>query len=661
MSAPLWQPGTQYLPGAIVSPRSNNVVVTEQPNDNSFESGALTDWTVTGKFCTNGAAAGAASVVSAQAYDGSESATIAPLAGNGTGPHTVSNLSVAVAIFTNNFQAPVTPGQKINFSMRAWHLFVPDTTQTYPFSAGAAIAWFDASHTLLSYSYASAVTAGSQAPTAFNTPGMFAFQDSTWVTISGQGVAPKTAAFAAAVCLIASTSYSTQADYVDYFQWDYTHQGYPNGLVFVATQAAPGTSAATEPVWPVNSGSTVVDGSVTWTAEFASQITWTASSILKSSTTEPTWPLSVGGVVLDGTIEWTATDGRITDSNCPQSKIVAIASSKVYAADGDIIRYSATVNAQDWSSTQDAGFIPFGLNSYGNEPCAGLGLYRSNLVAFNSIGYQMWQVDPDPTNIAILDGEPVGCTFSKSIQPVNNDLVFCTSVGIRNIGTAGASGNTQAGQFGKQVDPIVKGLLKTLAANGFEPRSLFNPGTGQYWFLVGPTAIVLSINGNNVMSWSEYTFPDTITDWTVMDGVLYLRASDLVWTLDSGTLLDDTDAQAGQGGNDVGFPGYMAWNYVECGALGVDKMMEGFDLTIGNIDDDGDIVNNDVVCNVSIGYNQSNPEMATEPWPVDGDTIPGTMVPMPVTAPSFQMRLDFGTGQDWGWAALNMYVTPVKK
>jgi hypothetical protein len=86
-------------------------------------------------------------------------------------------------------------------------------------------------------------------------------------------------------------------------------------------------------------------------------------------------------------------------------------------------------------------------------------------------------------------------------------------------------------------------------------------------------------------------------------------------------------------------------------------MMEGFDIVIGAVDDSGLIVqNNNVVCNISFGYNQSDKSQATDPYSVTGDTQPGTMVPMPITAPTFQVRLDFGTGQNWGWGAINLYV-----
>lgn len=657
MSTPAWQPATQYLPGALVTPRSNNIVVVEQPYNNSFESG-LTNWAITGKYCTNSQAQAACSASSGEVYDGTESVLIGPQAGDGTGPTSYNpgpgGDPACLVILTNSFQAAVTPGKIINFSARFYNL-IGNITTHFQFG-GAAIAWYNASHGFIGYSpaqhrYNPNFTAGAE-PDAACDWGL----RNAWYTVGGHGVAPAGAAYASAVIIVSTTAASDVPMYADYFVWDYSIQGYPTGLVFQATQTGPGTSAANEPTWPVTPGQTVQDGSVTWTAGYDSQVTWAAQSILTSGATEPAWPTLIGGAIADNNIEWTATDGLITDPNCPHtSTAVAIAAAKVFAADNDIIRFTATSTATDWTSSQDAGFIPFGLQTYGNEPCAGLGLYRSNLVAFNAQGYQMWQVDPDPNNIAILDAEPVGCIYEKSIQPVNNDLVFLSPVGIRNIGTAGAAGNLQAGQFGKQVDPIVKALIKYAAANGIEVKSLFYPGTGQYWLLFGAEAIVLTVNGNNVMSWSRYTFPSAITDHTTQDGVLYLRTGDLVWQIDEDTLLDDV------GGTNAGFDGAMSWNYIECGNLGVDKIMEGFDITVGEIDDDGEITNNNVQVAVSIGYNQSDREMATEPFTVTGDSIPGTMIPMPLVAPSFQFRLDFGSGQDWGWAALNIYAKELRK
>jgi hypothetical protein len=299
------------------------------------------------------------------------------------------------------------------------------------------------------------------------------------------------------------------------------------------------------------------------------------------------------------------------------------------------------------------------MNNYGNEDVKALNLYRSNLVAFNSLGYQMWQIDPDPANMAILDAEPVGCAYSKSLQPVNNDLCFLTAVGIRNIGTAGAAGNLQAGSFGKQIDPLVKAAIAQLGITGYEVKSLFYSGAGQYWLFFGPQAFVLTINGTSTMSWSRYLFPATITDWTVLAGVLYLRAGDLVWQVDELQAIDDF----GVGAGNLNFQAYMAWEYLDFGTIGVDKQMEGFDIVMKG------------KAQISFGYNQSNRAQATDWYDIEGDTVPGTMIPFPITAPSIQVRLQFDYGQIAPisgdqpvggypvaeWSALNVYLTQLVK
>lgn len=625
MTTPQWQPGTLYQPGALVVPKSANIVVAQNPNNPSFEDTGtpLNHWSQTFQGAIG--SPGAATLSSAQAFDGTECVFWAGAVGS-------RSRGSALLILENDFSAAVTPGQVINFRCAIWRNTTPSSASWC--NGGPRINWYDASNAFISSSIASIGPNIGQGE-----PGMAGGAVAGgWAQVSGSGVAPAGAAHAKAAIALTG-NLSGALIYADNYAWDYTHQGLPDGLVFVAVQAAAGTSASSEPAWPVTAGLTVVDGGVTWEAEFASRITWTATSILHSGTVEPTWPTSVGGTILDNNIIWEATDGRITDPKCPQSTIVAIAASKVFAADKDIIAFCSTTNCLDWSSANDAGYLPFGLQTYGSEACAMLGLYRSNLLAFNSMGYQMWQVDQDPANMAILDSSPVGSIFAKSGAPVDNDFVFLTAVGFRSIGVAGANSNLQAGNFGKNVDPLVKLSIKT----GATPRSLFYPGTGQYWGIFGATVYVLTMNGATTdMSWSQYVFPSNIDYWTISNGVLYLRSGNLVWQLSEDALYDDiVDVNT-----HIAFLGTIQWPYLDFGGLGADKELEGIDLVI------------DGACTINIGYDQTNFALATPDYAVTGDTLPGGgMLPFPMTAPSFQFRLTFNAGQAWEWEALNVYVT----
>ncbi len=226
----------------------------------------------------------------------------------------------------------------------------------------------------------------------------------------------------------------------------------------------------------------------------------------------------------------------------------------------------------------------------------------------------------------------------------------------------------QVGNTGQPVDPLIIAALK---ANN-DPLGLYYPGRGQYWAIFDNQAFVMTMNGlqytimgimAGMKAWSRYTFPDSITDWTLSEGILYMRtAGDLVWQLDYYTLVDDA------GGNNTPFTSTLQWPYLDAGSLGANKMLVGVDLVgVGE-------------CTIQIGYNQQDPTTlsdnpgfatslnVTAPYTVQvEDTIPGTPLPIPINAPSYSLILTFNSNQpglsapnspSWEWDAANLYVNP---
>jgi hypothetical protein len=739
MATPIWQPGTIYSPGSLVQPASTPPSQPDQVTNGGFESGN-TGWTLAAGFS---------------------------IGEFGEGTHFQGTWSLqwdltGEARAVNNNATEVVAGQVINATCQVQQ----GSSSSGDAGARVEVLWYDASDEFISASPGNLIDSGS---------------NQTWKQSSVAAVAPAGAAFARFSVSAFRTTGGAEL-WIDNCSWDAQINGAPDGLVFRAVQATAGYSGSVEPTWPLTVGLTVVDNEVTWEAVIASRVVWEASPILVSGEYEPEFPEAPDATVADGTILWTAMNWRVQDEKCPHSAVVAIAASKIFAADEDIIAFSATVNPLDWSTAEDAGYIPFGLNTFGATPVTALGLYRSNLVAFNSEGYQMWQVDEDPANMAILDASPVACLFPKSVQPVSNDLVMCTPEGARNIGIAGASTNLQAGYFGAQIDPLVLAHIRA----GDVPFALFWPAMGQYWLIfddgtAGSEVFVLTMNGGaKDQSWSRYEFPERLTDWAILNGDLYLRAGDLVWLVDPAVLVDDyqstpetggtVNLTAGQmpvgssaaglctfdfGGQTVGgtlnsgdlagvtllnivwagdtggelyvwlrvptanlraspqtayftaldlvgvtdgailasaaafsssasggfttlqwqwfsgsligsmadgntyvaeftpnsggetgepFEGYIAWPYLDFGLLGIDKMLEGFDAVV------------DGTFRVSFGYSQRDTTLATAEYALDGDTLPGSMVPMPLTGPSFQIRFTFDAEQAWEWFATNLYV-----
>jgi hypothetical protein len=491
-----WSAGTLYSPGAVVRPTNNqgafiNAIPNgdfEAGNDGNWVSSGTTPWTFT----------------TSNPYQGTECIQIP-----------TGNMSAGGDYMTMNTYGLVTPGQSVTASA-----YLNPNNNGADLNLWVSLRWYDSGDTFLSETVSAVQQGGGYRKTTVT------------------GVAPASAAHVRAAIKAGSGTNSRNTAYADLVIWSLETPASVSNFLFEAVQSVPASSATHEPTWPTVAGSTVIDGGVTWQAIGTSIITWKAIPIMKSGSGEPTWPLTVGGAVKDGNMSWTATDRHIADINDPNTKVVALMASHIFAGNKDIVSYSAAVNPTDWTSTNNAGYLPTGLNNYGDNPVAMLALYRSNLMVFNAGGYQMWQVDPDPANMALLDAQPVGSTYTRSAQSVANDLLFLTVVGVRNLGTAGATANMQLGSTGQPVDPLVVAQIK---AGTYDPISLYYPGRGQYWLIFGPQAFVMTINGTGQKSWSRYIFPDSITDWTLNGETLYLRsAGNLIWQVDAGTATDDS-------------------------------------------------------------------------------------------------------------------------
>jgi Concanavalin A-like lectin/glucanases superfamily len=630
-----WAPGTLYAPGAVVQPTTNQGAFINAIPNGDFENGNDGNWTFTGTtpwaFSNSGA------------YQGNWDIQIPS-----------GNMSAGGDFATMTNFGLVTPGQSVTAS-----------AYLNPNNAGANLElwiqlnWYDSTDTFLS------ATVGTHQ------------EGGGYRQSSVTGTAPAKAAHCRVAIGAGSGTNSRNTGYADLVTWNLEQPAAISNFLYEAVQVAAASSGTAQPSWPTTQGSTVVDGGVTWKAIGTSIITWEAIPLMLSGAAQPSFPTTVGlsvndpstftdanGIVINTHMSWQAVSRQITDPKCPNTNAVALGASHVFAGDKDIVDFSAAVDPTDWSSTNNAGYLPTGLNNYGDNPVAMLALYRSNLMAFNAGGYQMWQIDPDPANMALLDAQPVGSIWPRAAQSVANDLLFLTEVGVRNLGTVGATANMQVGSTGQPVDPLVKAQLQ---AGTYTPISLYYPGRGQYWLIFGPQAFVLTINGSGQKTWSRYKFPDTITDWTLNAGTLYLRtAGNLVWQLDANTIGVDDANTITTAATPTAFNGVVQWPYLDMGSLGLNKMMIGIDLV------------GEGSCSIQIAFDQSNKSTfndnagfatstgVTAPYFVAiDDTVPGSSpMPFPINAPSYSLILTF-TGSTtsanaWSWQAANLYVTDAK-
>lgn len=405
------------------------------------------------------------------------------------------------------------------------------------------------------------------------------------------------------------------------------------------------TGALTEPTWPVVAGGTVVDNTVTWQAVVPNKITWTARDLYKTGVTEPVWSTVIDGTTNNGTLQYTTRTPAIVDEKCPNSPIVFTQSSKIFSPQDDVVRFSATNRPRDWSTQDDAGFIPSGMQSPQSQEVTAIDEYHGRMVIFTESGAQIWTTDPDPAEMSLFDNFPgLGTIFRLASASSAGDLYFLTPVGVRSFTVAAGATNIAAGDVGVAIDPLVQAKMA-----GETPLAFYYPGQGQYWLCFGNEVFVLSHSRQGKAgAWSRYVFPYAITDATTLDGELYLRSDDDYIVRVDESLYDDPDPDGAVPWFDtLAFPVTIWFPYLDCGSPGYNKRLQAVDV-VGY----GEF-------SVSIGYDQVDASVNTytTPWnPGVGDTVRGGRIPMSVSGPSFALKLEYEGGEHVQLNAAALYL-----
>jgi len=230
---------------------------------------------------------------------------------------------------------------------------------------------------------------------------------------------------------------------------------------------------------------------------------------------------------------------KVTDANCPQTKAAVKIENKIWAINGDNVKFSATGNPRDWTSGSDAGFLAVGLKQRGADNALALGQYQVNkLVVFFKDGAQLWTVDPDPANHLFTQLLPGSSTsYHRGITNLFQDLYFLSDFGFRSISEAALTGNQAEFDIGSPIDSVIQDLLPISSTH--TPQAVFNPRLGQYLIAIGQSIFAFTFSRTaKISAWSEYTFPWVISDIAVLNSEVYLRSGDNVYKLDEDSNYD---------------------------------------------------------------------------------------------------------------------------
>jgi hypothetical protein len=353
---------------------------------------------------------------------------------------------------------------------------------------------------------------------------------------------------------------------------------------------------------------------------FRYEVTSISGSGTSHATTEPTWPTTIGSTVTDNAganqVVWTCRSNAITDANCPHTRQVRKLAQKIYAADSPNVAFTKTSDPRDWTTANDAGFVPSGLSAPGDDTVKAVGDFGGDLAIFYADSLQVWDVDADPANNALKNSSTnTGAIHADTAQALAGDLIFLSQQGFRSASLIAITDNLQENDVGSAID-----ALRSDIADDDDPVSIYYPKLGQMWCMNVEDAetkvyVYAFSRAVKLSAWQTFTLPITVDAAAVLNNQLYVRAGDEVYRVDDTNYADDHTSSPTPPLVEI------EMFYQDAKTPGVLKMFTGFDgVMTGSAEiafkwqeklEDGTIVEN------TTGYT-----------PVTGDLRPGALHPM---------------------------------
>jgi hypothetical protein len=355
---------------------------------------------------------------------------------------------------------------------------------------------------------------------------------------------------------------------------------------------------------------------------------------------------SIGGTIVSDVVRHHYIDGTlptlVSDVNCSHGASAVVAAEHVFTTGGEVVRYSAAGNARDWTTADDAGFLPVALRHDQRSVCTAVGNFRNDLAVFFAEGAQLWNVEVDPSAnefLQLLAG--VGTDEPHSMDAFYQDLAFLSPYGIRSIAVQQSVERIDENDVGVPIDSLVVPSIDA-HAGGARIMGAWLQQLGQYWvmFDAGGFTRVYAYSfsrSSKLACWSVYDFPVLLTGIATSGGKVYARTASSLYELsetqytDAGTTID-VDVQ-------------MA--YQDAKLPGVEKQFYGADYVFTG------------TAQVSYLYDPRDQTKETNAYPVTGDSRSTTLVPVEVTAAAIAPRFRHAADEAFGLDMATLYYHPL--
>ena len=336
----------------------------------------------------------------------------------------------------------------------------------------------------------------------------------------------------------------------------------------------------------------------------------------------------------DGSYKHHYLDGKtptyIEDANCPHTPQVIKNSGKIFAIDDEVVRFTATNDARDWTLEEDAGFLAVSLQqSTSNMPTA-LGQFEASLVVFFEDSAQVWTIDPDPKNHRLTQNVPIGTVYSYGHANMSADIFFLSPAGFRSVSVQSYTTSLMDTDIGSPIDELMR---KRMRAGDMDPRMVYYRGGGQLICFIGAEAYVYSYSRSaKISAWSKWVFPFAIDQVTEHKTKLYVRNGNEVFVFDE---MQYTD-------NGTTIPVLAQLPYLDQRKPSQLKRYQAVDVAaVGDFD-------------ISFLYDPANPDAETPVTRMSGDTRPLPAIPVEVGATNLSIKVAHNSPSEFELAGISL-------
>jgi len=316
-------------------------------------------------------------------------------------------------------------------------------------------------------------------------------------------------------------------------------------------------------------------------------------------------------------------------SLCPHSDIFTVAAGKVYAKDGDIVRFCEVNDPREWDTINNAGFIATGNYSDAKTDVTALHTYRGALLVMHGNVTQEWSVDPDPELSSLKHTLYIGAQNNKSVANVSGDVYFLADGGFRSIAVQNTIDSLIDFDVGSPVDSAI--------VDDANISSLYNNYDGQYWCVVGDIVWIYTFSKTAKLSaWSYYEYNFTIDEMTMHKNDVIFRSGNNIYRTNKNVFTDDTQ----------NYEVIAQFSDLDFKANTALKQIHGFDLAqVGD-------------CTAEFKVGTEN-KTTTHSVDVSGDFRDAGMVSLPLIATHVSPKFTNNNTTDWSLHLVNIVFDPM--